>query len=112
MPQLPDAAAPLGGQAERVRGTLHPVPAALAGAAARARGCGVSEPWPDEVHDSIALVCAEVTEDLVGAGAILRNGDHKAMTVVLSKMLSEIVKEQDVSLPHFRLWAESCVDRP
>lgn len=71
-----------------------------------------AEPWDDATMDSIALVCAEVTDDLVGAGAILRNGDHRTMTVVLAKMLGEVVKEQDVSLPHFRLWAASCVDRP
>jgi hypothetical protein len=70
------------------------------------------EPWDDALADSVALVCAELAEDLAGAGAILRNGSHRHMVVALAKLLSEVVTEQDVSPAHFRTWARQAVDRP
>jgi len=60
----------------------------------------------------VALVCAEVSDDLAGAGAVLRNCDHRHMTVTLAKLLGEVVKEQDVSLDHLRGWARQAVNRP
>lgn len=69
-------------------------------------------PWDDALADSVALVVAEVSDDLAGAGAILRNGSHRHMVVTLAKLLSEVVTEQEVSPAHFRTWAGQAANRP
>lgn len=69
------------------------------------------EPWDDDLHDSVALVLAEVSDDLAGAGAILRNGDHRGMVVTLAKLLGEVVTEQEVSETWFRRWARQAITR-
>jgi hypothetical protein len=61
----------------------------------------------------VALVCAEVSDDLVGAGAILRNGDHRLMVITLAKLLAEVADQLDLSPAWFRGWAaQAAVNRP
>jgi hypothetical protein len=69
-------------------------------------------PWDDGLWDAVALVEAQLSGDTIGIAVVLRQGNPFTHAVVLSKMLAEVISEQEVSLPHFREWAEACVDRP
>jgi hypothetical protein len=68
----------------------------------------------DALRDSLALVeCA--AGDPEGFGAILRNADHPRVTVVLSKLLCELVNDSAAGLcvcaECFRDWASSAIER-
>ena len=70
------------------------------------------EPWPDDLQDSIALVEAQLADDIAGIACLLRHGNSFSQAVTLSKLLAEVVSEQNVSLPHFREWAAAAERRP
>ena len=70
------------------------------------------EPWDDGLWDAVSLVEAQLRDDTIGIAVLLRQGNPFTSAVVLSKMLSEVITEQEVSLPHFREWSQSAVNRP
>lgn len=71
-------------------------------------------PWDDALADAVALVEAQLRDDGNTAGdvaALLRHGNPFSQAVVLSKLLSEVVREQDVSGEHLRTWARQAANR-
>jgi hypothetical protein len=73
-------------------------------------------PWDDGVHDSIAAVEAVLDGDTEALAAILRHGNAYATTVVLAKLLAELVTmtehNEGVARCCFRSWALEAVNRP
>jgi hypothetical protein len=73
------------------------------------------EHYVDAIADAIALVEATGRDDLLGAGAILRNCDHPAVTVMLAKLMAELVSDnvsgRYVCAECFRSWAAEAITR-
>jgi hypothetical protein len=75
----------------------------------------MSEPDHDDpLHDAIALVeCA--SGDPLGFGAVVRNADHPQVTVILAKLLAELVNDNAagyaVCAECFRSWASAAIER-
>jgi hypothetical protein len=67
---------------------------------------------PDDVLDAIALTGSVLDDDLEGAAAVLRNCDHGPVSVVLAKLLAELLAEQGACPGCFRRWALAAVNRP
>jgi hypothetical protein len=59
----------------------------------------------------VALVECTLAEDTVGIATLLRQGNPFTSSVILSKMLAEVITEQAVSPAHFREWAKSATAR-
>jgi len=70
----------------------------------------------DAVADAVALVEATGRDDLLGAGVILRNCDHPVVTVMLAKLLAELVSDNAaghaICAECWRSWAAEAVNRP
>lgn len=73
---------------------------------------GPQGPWDDALADAVAMVEAQLRDDIVGIAALLRHGSPYSQAVVLSKLLAEVIGEQDVSAAHFREWSEAAANRP
>ncbi len=72
----------------------------------------------DHLADAVALVIAAGGDDREGFGAVARNCDQGAVTVVLAKLLAELAA--DNAAGHgacgepecFRAWASEAITRP
>jgi hypothetical protein len=68
----------------------------------------------DPLADAVALVeCA--TGDPLGFGAIIRNADHPKVTVILAKLLAELVSDNArgiyICADCWRAWAAEAIQR-
>jgi len=70
------------------------------------------EHWDDGLMDAVAMVEAQRSEDTAGIAVLLRHGNPFAVAVVLSKLLSVVLAEQDIPPAHFRAWASLAERRP
>ena len=65
----------------------------------------------DALWDAVALVEAQLADDVAGISCLLRHGNPFNSAVVLSKLLAEVITEQAVTPGHFRAWAEQSCGR-
>ena len=69
----------------------------------------------DALRDAIALV-ETAGSDPEAFGAVIRNADHPKVTVVLAKLLTELLSDGDQGygccIDCFREWAILAVERP
>ena len=75
-------------------------------------GSDLPEPHDDGLWDAVALVEAQLRNDVLAVAVLLRRGNPFNQAVVLSKCLAEVITEQGVSRGHFREWAAQAVGRP
>lgn len=69
----------------------------------------------DVLADAIALVETVLSDNTAGFGAVVRNADHPRVTVILSKLLAELLIDNDQGYgccsECFRSWALRAVER-
>jgi hypothetical protein len=72
--------------------------------------------WDNSTADAIALTECVLADDLVGAGAVLRNMDAAPVAVTAVKLLAEAIETAEAGFQpcrcHFREWALEAVRQP
>lgn len=66
----------------------------------------------DALWDAVALVEAQLADDVTGIACLLRHGNPFNSAVVLSRLLAEVMTEQKVTPEHFRAWAAQTCEQP